>query len=105
MAGLVPAIHVLRVVSLWMPATSAGMTAQRAVSSAEEHFLDMEGVRGSIPLPPTSHIKTLGFWLLRLAHEMPMKWHGVRCHGRMRKQTGAFSGVLECGHAHVGNQP
>ena len=26
----------------------------RAVSSAEEHFLDMEGVRGSIPLPPTS---------------------------------------------------
>ena len=25
----------------------------RAVSSAEEHFLDMEGVRGSIPLPPT----------------------------------------------------
>ena len=26
---------------------------QRAVSSAEEHFLDMEGVRGSIPLPPT----------------------------------------------------
>jgi hypothetical protein len=24
-----------------------------AVSSAEEHFLDMEGVRGSIPLPPT----------------------------------------------------
>jgi hypothetical protein len=27
---------------------------ERAVSSAEEHFLDMEGVRGSIPLPPTS---------------------------------------------------
>ena len=26
---------------------------ERAVSSAEEHFLDMEGVRGSIPLPPT----------------------------------------------------
>ena len=25
-----------------------------AVSSAEEHFLDMEGVRGSIPVPPTS---------------------------------------------------
>ena len=38
----------------WMPATSAGMTlTQRTVSSAEEHFLDMEGVRGSIPLPPT----------------------------------------------------
>src|SRR6185312_9260042 len=26
----------------------------RAVSSAGEHFLDMEGVSGSIPLPPTS---------------------------------------------------
>jgi hypothetical protein len=25
-------------------------------SSAEEHFLDMEGVAGSIPAPPTSEI-------------------------------------------------
>src|SRR5215472_1159535 len=29
---------------------------RRAVSSAGEHFLDMEGVRGSIPLPPTNKI-------------------------------------------------
>jgi hypothetical protein len=27
----------------------------RALSSAVEHFLDMEGVRGSIPLAPTIH--------------------------------------------------
>lgn len=26
-----------------------------ALSSAVEHFLDMEGVRGSIPLAPTIH--------------------------------------------------
>jgi hypothetical protein len=73
MAGLVPAIHVLRVVSLWMPATSAGMTAQRAVSSAEEHFLDMEGVRGSIPLPPTIDINALDFFSGNRAHVSPMK--------------------------------
>ena len=32
---------------------------QYSVSSAGEHFLDMEGVRGSIPLPPTIKIKRL----------------------------------------------
>jgi hypothetical protein len=26
---------------------------ERAVSSAGEHFLDMEGATGSIPVPPT----------------------------------------------------
>ena len=34
--------------------------ADRAVSSAEEHLLDMEGVAGSIPAPPTSQINHLG---------------------------------------------
>jgi hypothetical protein len=29
MAGLVPAIHVFRAAKTWMPATSAGMTAER----------------------------------------------------------------------------
>jgi hypothetical protein len=33
----------------------------------------MEGVSGSIPLPPTIHIKTLARWAFRFAHEMPMK--------------------------------
>ena len=32
----------------------AGVCKGTLLSSAEEHFLDMEGVRGSIPLPPTS---------------------------------------------------
>src|ERR1700745_3471193 len=34
---------------------------RRAVSSAEEHFLDMEGVRGSIPLPPTRKSQTIKY--------------------------------------------
>jgi hypothetical protein len=33
----------------------------RAVSSAEEHILDMDGVAGSIPAPPTSKINSLVF--------------------------------------------
>ena len=36
-------------------------------------ILDMEGVSGSIPLPPTIHIKTLARWAFRFAHEMPIK--------------------------------
>jgi hypothetical protein len=32
-----------------------GMTAQRAISSVGEHFLDTEGVTGSIPVSPTTH--------------------------------------------------
>jgi hypothetical protein len=32
---------------------------QNYVSGTEEHFLDMEGVRGSIPLPPTSYFNGL----------------------------------------------
>ena len=43
------------------------------VQSAGERSLDMEGVRGSIPLPPTIHIKMLARWAFGLAHEMPMK--------------------------------
>jgi hypothetical protein len=41
--------------------------------SEEEHFLDMEGVSGSIPLPPTIDFKTLAQSRVRSAHEMPMK--------------------------------
>ena len=33
----------------------AGLRSLLRVSSAEEHFLDMEGVSGSIPLPPTRY--------------------------------------------------
>ncbi len=43
----------------------------------------MEGVRGSIPLPPTIYIKMLARWALGLAHEMArraLSW-------RMRRQT------------------
>src|SRR5271163_2226887 len=36
--------------------TLHGVLRSRALSSAVEHFLDMEGVRGSIPLAPTIEI-------------------------------------------------
>jgi len=43
------------------------------LSSAEAHFLDMEGVRGSIPLPPTIQINVLAFVSSDRAHVSPMK--------------------------------
>jgi hypothetical protein len=43
------------------------------LSQFAEHFLDMEGVRGSIPLPPTIEIKMLPSRAFFLAHEMPVK--------------------------------
>jgi hypothetical protein len=38
-----------------------------------EHFLDMEGVRGSIPLPPTININGLDFVSSNRARVSPMK--------------------------------
>ena len=35
------------------------MRARRAVSSAGEHYLDMVGATGSIPVPPTIYINGL----------------------------------------------
>ncbi len=40
---------------------------------AEERSLDMEGVRGSIPLPPTSKINALSLIGFQRAHVSPMK--------------------------------
>ena len=36
-------------------------------------ILDMEGVGGSIPLPPTIGIRMLAQWAFCFAHETPMK--------------------------------
>jgi len=50
----------------------APLTRAEARHGPGERSLDMEGVSGSIPLPPTIHIKMLARWALGLAHEMPM---------------------------------
>jgi hypothetical protein len=50
-----------------------GSLACQGFDCPPPHSLDMEGVRGSIPLPPTTRIGMLLDGLLGLAHEMPMK--------------------------------
>ena len=49
-----------------------------AVSSAGEHILDMDGVTGSIPVPPTILIKGLARRRSRRAHVSPMKSRSFR---------------------------
>ena len=50
MAGLVPAIHVFRILSkkTWMPGTSPGMTTERCWFSSFAHFA---GRTSTVPVP------------------------------------------------------
>jgi hypothetical protein len=48
------------------------MLLERAVSSAEEHFLDMEGVTSSILVPPTIIFRDLALCRYNRAHVSPM---------------------------------
>jgi hypothetical protein len=43
----------------YLDAIEAALPNGGAVSSAGEHFLDMEGAIGSIPIPPTTY--SIGF--------------------------------------------
>jgi hypothetical protein len=47
-----------------------GATLVRARSSAEEHYVDIVGVTGSIPVAPTNTINDLALWAFSLAADM-----------------------------------
>ena len=79
MAGLVPAIHVLRTgtaIKTWMPATSAGMTiavASRALLPEQLHRFvgqDAAGDLDRIPFCPHRHLSACDLDLIHQAADL-----------------------------------